>query len=268
MTLTSAEAALIAEVIYDEIIEKKETEAVGRKIFPVVKMNSGDSVKIVKEGAWPAAVEVAEGAEVPILQPDYTEETKTYKKIGYRVQITHEMVEDARWDLVRRQAHKAGEQIALKETLDIIEEAKANAGIHFRITGAWGGANADEIGDIAEMIGKIRAANYVPDILVCNPVDYGKLAGLDEFVHKEKGGDISKYEVGTILGLKVIATPQISEGHVLILDYDQAGALFLREDLRAERYVEEVRDLEGQVFFERYVPAVLAPSAICFASTY
>jgi len=268
MTLTSAEAALIAEVIYDEIVETKEAEAVGRQILPVVKMDSGDSVKIVKEGSWPAAVEVGESAEVPILQPDYTETTATYKKIGYRTQITHEMVADSRWDLVRRQARKAGEQIALKETLDIIEELKANKGITFQITGAWGGANADEIGDISEMIGKVRAANYLPDILVCNPLDYGKLAGLDEFVHKEKGGDISKYDVGTILGLKVIPTPQISEGHVLILDSDQAGALFLREDLRSEDYVEEVRDLQGQVFFERYVPAVLAPSAICFASTY
>jgi len=268
MTLTTAEAALIAEVIYDEIVEHKEAEAVGRKIFVPVRRDSGDSVKVIKEGAWPAAVKVAEGAEVPVMQPTYTEETKTYYKIGYRCQITHEMIADARWDLVRRAAIKAGEQIGLKETLDVIEEAKKNAGIHFRITGAWGGANADEIGDIADMIGLIRNANYNPDIMVVNPKDYAALAALDEFVHKEKGGDVTKYEVGRILNLDVIATPQISEGHVLVLDYDQAGVLFIREDLRSEKYVEEVRDLEGQVFFERYVPAVLAPSAICFASTY
>jgi len=269
MTLTTDEAALIAEIIYDEIIEYKEAVAVGRDMYVIVNKNDGDSVKVVTEGAWPAAVEVAEGAEVPIMQPTWTPRVKTYKKYAYRTQITHEMVTDARWDMVQRQARKAGQQLGLKESLAIIEDAKSDAGNTFTVSGRWGGATADEVGDLLNCMGKIQGANYDPDILVVHAADWAHIAGLDEFVHREKGGvGLANFYKGDILGMRVLVTTQMSENDFLMLDKDQAGTLFLREDLRTEDYVKEERDLQGQVFFLREIPAVLAPSAICYASGF
>lgn len=260
---------LIDDVVYEQIIEYMADVDISRRIFPTDFRNEGDSIKIVKEGTWPDALEVAEGAEVPIYQPDYVEITEIYKKIGYRTQITHEMITDERWDMVQRAARKAGQQLGLKMSIDVLREAWGDAGVQtYTVSGRWGGANADEIGDLASCIGKLTNKNYGYDIVVVNPLNYAQLAAMDEFIHKEKGGDIKKYDVGSIMGLDVIVTPMISENNFLMIDRENAGRLFIREDLRRATYNEVTRDVEGQVFFLRYREAVIAPSAIVFATGY
>ena len=270
MTLTTAEASLINEVVRDQIVEYMMAVDVSRVIFPVVAKNEGDSVKIVKEGAWEDAQEVAEGAEVPIYQPDYKEWTETYKKIGYRTQITHEMVTDARWDLVARAARKAGQMLGLKMSIDVLREAWGTAGIQkFTVSGRWGNANADEIGDLATCMGKVVSKNYNPDLIVVHPADWAHLATLDEFVSREKGGvGLAGFYRGDILGLRVITTTQMSENNFLMLDTANAGELYLREDLRQADYEAITRDVTGQVFFLRYREATISPSAICFGTGY
>jgi len=269
MSYNTSLGMLIDDVVYEQIIEFMADADVSRRIYPIDIRNEGDSIKIVKEGTWPDALEVAEGAEVPIYQPDYTEVTEIYKKIGYRTQITHEMITDERWDMVARAARKAGQQLALKVSIDVLREAWGSTGVQtFTVSGRWGGANADEIGDIANCIGKLSVKNYGYDLLVVNPLDYAHLAAMDEFIHKEKGGDIKKYEVGSIMGLDVIVTPMMSENNFLMLDTENAGRLFIREDLRRAKYNEVTRDVEGQVFFLRYREATIAPSAIIFATGY
>ena len=269
MTFTTAEQALIDEVVYDSILEFMEDVDVSRRIFPVEKRNEGDAIKLVKEGQWDDAVEVAQGAEVTILQPDYKEWTETYKKVGYRTQITHEMITDSRWDLVRRAARKAGQKIGLKMSIDVLREAWGAAGVHqYTVSGRWGGANADEIGDISNSIGLLHSKNYGANLMVVHSKDYARLAAMDEFIHKEKGGDIKRFDVGSILGVDVIATNQMSENNYLMLDTDYAGILFVREDLRRESYTDVPRDIEGQVFWIRYREAAVEPSAIVYATGY
>lgn len=269
MTFTTAEHSLIDEVVYDQIIEYMEDVDVSRRIFPVDFRDEGDSIKLVKESQWDDAVEVAEGAEVTILQPDYKEWTETYKKVGYRTQITHEMITDSRWDLVRRAARKAGQKIGLKLSIDVLREAWGTAGVQsYTVSGRWGNANADEIGDISNCIGKLHNKNYGADLMVVHSKDYARLAAMDEFIHKEKGGDIKRFEVGSILGLDLIATNQMSENNFLMLDTNHAGILFIREDLRRESYTDVPRDVEGQVFWIRYREATIEPSAIVYATGY
>ncbi len=269
MAYTTSLGLLIDEVVFEQIIEFMANADVSRRIFPVDFRNEGDAIKIVKEGTWPDALEIGEGAEVPIYQPDYTEITKIYKKIGYRTQITHEMITDQRWDMVKRGARKAGHQLALKASIDVLREAWGDAGVQtYTVSGRWGGVNADEIGDIANCIGKLTNKNYDFNLLVVNPLDYAHLAAMDEFIHKDKGGDIKRYEVGSIMGLDVIITPMISENNFLMLDTENAGRMFIREDLRRAKYSEVTRDLEGQVVFLRYREATIAPSAIVFATGY
>jgi hypothetical protein len=52
------------------------------------------------------------------------------------------------------------------------------------------------------------------------------------------------------------------------MDTEEAGVLFIREDLRRAPYTDVPRDVEGQVFFMRYTQGVVAPSAICYATGY
>jgi len=272
MTLTTAEQALIDEVVFDQIVEFMEDVDVSRRVFPVVYKNEGDSIKIVKEGRWPKAVEIGQGAEVPIFQPTYKQVSEIYKKIGYRAQITHEMIEDSRWDLVERAALNAGQQLGLKMSIDVLREAWGTAGVQtFTVSGRWGGANSDIIGDLSECMGKLRSKNYIPDLLVLHPADYAHLATLDEFVDRSKapeGKDLRSYEVGRVMGMDVITTAQMSENNFLMLDTRRAGNLYIREDLRRASYTDVPRDVEGQVFFIRYKEAVVAPSAIVFATGY
>jgi len=269
MSYTTALQMLIDEVVYDKIIEYMANVDISRRVYPVEIRNSGDALKITKEGTWPDAEEIAQGAEVPIFQPDYSEVTEIYKKVGYRTQITHEMITDERWDMVARAARKAGQQLGLKMSIDVLREAWGSPGIQtYTVSGRWGGANADEVGDIANCIGLLTNKNYSYDLMIVNPLDYAHLAAMDEFIHKEKGGDIKRYEVGSIMNLDVIVTPMMSENNFLVLDTEEAGRLFIREDLRRARYEEVTRDVEGQVFFIRYREATISPSAIVFATGY
>jgi len=268
--LTSAQKAVIDEVVYNRLIEYLEDVDVSRRIFVPNFMDEGDSVKIVREGQWPAAAEVAEGAEVPIYSPEYTEEFESYKKVAYRTQITHEMITDSRWDLVRRGARKAGQKIGLKVSQDVIEEAKDYAAWSYTVSGRWGGANADEIGDISTNIGVLDAALYNVDLIVMHPKDYAHLRALPEYIEKQMGGaGIKNWDGGTtVLGQAIVKTTQISENNFLLMDSDEAGILFIREDLRSESYSDVTRDVEGQVFFLRYREATISPSAIVFATGY
>lgn len=263
---------LIDVVVYEQLIEFMADVDISRRIFPVEFRGEGDSIKIVKEGQWPEAEVVAEGAEVPIYQPDYVQFTEVYKKVGYRVQITHEMITDQRWDMIRRAARKAGHQIGLKMSIDVLREAWGSTGIQtYTVSGRWGGANADEISDIANCIGLLATKNYFPDTVVVHPKDYARLAALDEFIHADKlgeGAPIRRYEVGSIMNQNIISTPMMSENNFLMLDREYAGSLFIREDLRRANYNEVTRDIEGQVFFIRYREAVISPSAIVFATGY
>jgi len=269
MTFTTAENSLIAEVVYEQIIEFMDDVDVSRRIFPVDFRDEGDAIKLVKEGTWDDAVEVAQGAEVTILQPDYKEWTELYKKVGYRTQITHEMITDSRWDLVRRAARKAGMKIGLKLSIDVLREAWGTAGVHtYTVSGRWGGANADEIGDISNAIGLLHSKNYGADLMVVHPKDYARLAAMDEFIHKDKGGDIKRFDVGSILGIDLITTNQMTENNFLMLDTNHAGILFIREDLRQETYTDVPRDVEGQVFWIRYREATIEPSAIVYATGF
>jgi|SaaInl7_200m_RNA_FD_contig_21_2659492_length_1649_multi_33_in_0_out_0_1 HK97 family phage major capsid protein len=269
MSYTTQNQTLINEVIWEKMIEYMENEDISRRVFPVEFRNEGDSIKIVTEGQWDDAAEVSEGSEVPIYEPDYTSVTKTYKKIGYRVQITHEMLTDARFDMIRRGVRKAAQKISQKVSIDVLREAWNGAGLTYTVSGRWGGAYADEITDIATVEGKIRNKNYSPDTIYINPLDYAKLVPLRIFTEKDKGGDVSKYEIGKkILDLEIIVTPWISENNFLVLDTPEAGVLFIREDLRRAPYKDVPRDVEGQVFFMRYTQGVVAPSAICYATGY
>ncbi len=267
MSYNTSIGSLIDEVVYERLIEFMADVDISRKIFNVEFRDSGDSVKIVKEGQWPDAVEIQQGAEVPIVQPAYTETTEIYKKIGYRVQITHEMITDQRWDMIRRATRKAGHQLGLKMSIDVLREAWGDAGKQTHaVSGHWGGYEADSIGDIADSIGLLHTKNYYPDLLVIHPKQYAQLAAMDEFIHKEKGGDIKRYEVGSIMGLDIISTPMMSENNFLMIDQANAGTLFIREDLRQAEYKDVTRDVEGQVYFIRYREATIAPSAIVFGS--
>jgi len=267
--LTRTEKDLIDEIVWEKLVEYAEEEDITGKLFPIERRDEGDSIKIVSEGEWPDAVEVPEGAEIPIFQPEYGSKVKTYKKIAQRVQITHEMEKDSRYDLLRRGIRKTAQKLMHKIGIDTLREAWTNAGLTYTVSGRWGGPNADELNDIAQAAAKVRNANYVPDVIVLNPMDYAHLVPLQIFTEKDKGGDVSRYDIGqTILGMDVVVTPWISENNFLVMDREQAGVLYIREPLSRESYVDSTRMVRGFVAFTRYVPATIAPSAICYATGY
>jgi len=269
MSFTTQNKDLINEVIWEKMIEYKEEVDLSRRIFPVEFRDAGDAIKIVTEGEWGDAQEVSEGTEVPVYEPKYSTTSKTYKKIGYRLQITHEMLQDARFNMIRRGTRKAGLKLAHKVSIDVLREAWNNAGLTYTVSGRWGGAYANEIDDLAQAAGKVRNALYDPEMVIMNPLDYAHLVPLRLFTEKDKGGNVAKYDVGKqILDLDIIVTPWISENNFLVMDSREAGVLYIREDLRRASYEDVPRDVEGQVFFMRYTQAVVAPSAICYATGY
>lgn len=262
--LTHDETALLPTVIYDEIIKARDNKAVGRSLAVYVRKSEGDSVSVVRAANWPAAMVVGEGSEVLISGSTYTKTAYTYDKIGYRVAITNEMIEDANWPMVQLAAKWAGEKMAIKESQDIINVITGNAGTKLGRARLWNTTTSGIFNDIATAMRLIEQKDYGANTLVLSPRLYAELRKQDQFRHANLAGTdktLRTGEVGDVYGLRVIVSNQLASGTMICLD-DNATLFFERRPLTARETADSVRDLAGMVLTQRYKSAVIAPSGI------
>lgn len=265
--LTSEEYELIPDVVFDEIIGQALPARIGRLVCDYSRQTEGNYIMVTKEGNWPNAAKVAEGSEIYISGVTYAESEVRYDKYGYRYGFTREILEDARFDILRRWSRKVGQRMGLKETAVIMTGLVTNAGFKVGAGGSiWSGSLP--VDHIAQWKRQMEEKNRTPDTLVLAPRLFQLLLLTDEVRHAEKYGrrePIAEQRVPDLYGLDIYVSTMLASGTGLILEKN-ASVLFERRPITLERNPVPEKDIEEYVVTQRYAHSVLEPSGVLVLS--
>lgn len=268
---------LLQEEVYKTISEGAEPWKLMREILPIIKTDSY-SVRVVKGEVGTYAVDVAEGAKVPIDTQVYSKEDITIEKIGTRPIITNELVEDCLFDIIQLELTKAGARMENKLNrdclLEILTDTTAGttdadpAGAHIAVT------------DVAKARADVAGNNYMPDTFIMHPSLEGYLLQDSNLVYASWAGGaegLRAGNVGKVMGLTphTLSVTTGSSGHVwgstdaannyngIIMDKDAHTYLAMRRDLTVEEYDDPIHDILGIACTMRYgVATIQAGSGI------
>jgi len=271
-----SDSTLVQEEVYKTVIEGTEPARCMREVVPIINTNSY-SVRFVKGEAGTYANKVAEGAKIEIDTQEYTKQDITIDKYGVRPLITNELIEDALFDVVELELKKAGARMenalnraVLYEMVQGTYKFDANtvnpAGTHIAIS------------DIAQLIGKIKKDNYIPDTLILHPTAEAYLlqdSNLAYVSYAGSPGALRQGDIGgTIMGLKPYVctttdassptwddTTVASDITALVFSKNDAAAICMRRDLTIEQYDDPIHDLIGISLTMRFGTGVLQENA-------
>ena len=215
------------------------------------------------------APEVAEGAEIPISDQDYTAVTLTAKKYGVRPMITDEMVADALYPVMEMEIRKAGaklentlNQIALTELID-----NTSANEH-----DTGGTNQG-IKAIASAIKKVKADGFIPDRIVLHP-DAEALIMADYIPTGYVGAEAAQNgRLPNLLGLSPFITNVADASSetwgyaadkdigMVVFDSGNSTVIGERQPITIKRYEDIVRQLQGGTVSARWAVGTLQANA-------
>ena len=268
---------LLQEQVYKTISEGAEPWRVMREILPIINTDTY-SVRVVKGETGTYAVDVAEGAKVPIDTQVYTNEDISITKIGTRPIITTELVEDCLFDIIQLELTKAGARMENKLNrdclLEILTDTTAGtsdvdpAGPHVAVT------------DLAKSRADVAGNNYLPDTLIMHPSFEGYLLQDSNLVYASWAGTAAGLrgaDTGKIMGLTphTCSVTTGSAGHVwgstdaannyngIIMDKAAHTYLAMRRDLTVEEYDDPIHDILGIACTMRYgVSTIQAGSGV------
>lgn len=267
---TTNEPEVIPETLYSTIIEAMRKKLLGTQ-FVALRIGpsgcKGSNVQIISSTKDALKVyTVAEGTDVPMSKEGFTKRTLTPLKYGTRPVITKEMQEDSQWDQAQRALVEAGYQMAKK--LDSLIMSAIEAGNTVASNTVSGGA-AITIDNITQGMYNLEVADYTPTDLICSAEVIKDIRNIDTFVEADKSGvtDPSKSLIGTIFGMQVWFTNQVTAKYAYIIDRDHAIALVEKRPLTIEGYKDEIKDLSGLVLTARWVASYKEAGACCVITT-
>jgi hypothetical protein len=134
--LTTADAnILMPKVISTIMFEAAEPLYLATQFLQRVQLNEGRSMEFINFGAI-RAFDIAEGAEYPEQSLDFdrwgaaSSEVKV-SKVGLKVKITDEMINDSQWDVIGMHLRAAGRAMARKKEEKIFNEFSRHGHIVF-----------------------------------------------------------------------------------------------------------------------------------------
>lgn len=269
--ITSWESELVKEQIYAQIIDAAYANRVGRQILKPVQLNAGSALNFELETKNSISFNrVAEGSLLWKDVENYTEITVTPVKYGTSIGIAQEAIDDANWDLIKRNLTALGIQAGLKEDA-LVVAAMANSTYGF-----YGGTTSShrvtttgtelDIVDIVSAIVYPRTDDCNPNVMLLNPKQEGELNQIDTFVEADKVGNRTTFEkgfIGRIYGLDCIVSSSCTADRVYILETARAGVIVIRRDLSTSLFDVPERDSKGVACTFREAAQVLYPEAGC-----
>ncbi len=206
-------------------------------------------------------IQVAEGAEVPIVQSEWTSLTLTPVKYGARIGVTKEMMEDGIIDLLSYHAELAGYEFADNEESLIISALNT-------ASNAAGNdvANSNAtlpISDITESMQNLESGNYRPTHIICGVEVVNDLRNIDTFVEADKSGvmDPTKPLIGRIFGMDVLVSNNVTAQLAYVIDANHAFVIAEKRPLTVERYSDAARDQGFVVVTQRVSVSALRNAA-------
>lgn len=248
--------------IYRTIIEGAEPFKCMRNAVPIFKMNSNVmQINLGETGSY--AGFVAEGAEIPINNQDYTARTWTAKKLGERPVITNEMVNDALFNVIELEVRKTGARIENSLNQWMLQALMDNAGNEHDLAAAISTNGGVKAAIAARAL--LVADGFIPDTIITNPAITPYL--FLDFVPGYNPVAQQITQSGTlpsVMGCKVFecgvscsstsaptaatnAWGDKTDGNMgmLVFDSANAGGIGMRQDTRVEQYSDPIRDLTG-----------------------
>lgn len=272
---------LIPEVINENILTVAEEARIARSLCQQVSIDT-DSTTWLKERGF-EAVQIAEGSEIPARKGTYEKFTLTVGKTGVRPHITNEMVEDSRWDVIRRNLDMATLAMARLEdriTMNAMIQGVPNGSAMAAGVGGIGEVIPNhyiQMGDaptegtlawksVALGIALLRMEQHAPDTLLIHPYQMIDLmTGEGDFIGANERAYLTLPEtvrssmqngtVGSIGGMRVVVSANMTPGYALMFDSSQFAVFVERRPLTVDNYTDILRDMQGIVLTQRYTAA-------------
>lgn len=267
----SESTTLIQEQVHKEIFEGAKVFICAREAVPVIKCNS-NSLRLVKGAAGGYAAEVAEGAEIPHGNQDYSKVDLTIKKVGVNAAITEEMLEDGLFDVAANELRYAGEAIENKLNRDLISSMLENSGLEHDTGGSNQGIKA-----LVKAKGLVAGAGFVPDTVIMHPEMYA-LCLLDYVPSYNEGAEsvlrggmlpqmagLNSFQYGGLDDSATYIWDGGTNGDIMALVFNKrsAGAIAMNRDITVKEMKDVVHDLVNLPVTMRYGASYVHDSGIC-----
>jgi hypothetical protein len=259
---------LLQTEMHATVLEGAEPWKCMRQACTVLPMKANTlTIPVGEVGSY--APEVAEGAEIPISDQDYTSVTLTAKKYGVRPMITDEMVADALYPVIEMEIRKAGaklentlNQIALTNLIDNTSANEHDAS----------GSNLG-IKAIATAIKKVKADGFIPDRIVLHP-DAEALIMAEYIPTGYVGAEAAQSgKLPNLLGLSPFITNVAdassetweynSDGDIGMVVFDSGNSTVIgeRQPITIKRFDDVIRQLQGGTVSARWAVGTLQANA-------
>jgi len=209
---------------------------------------------------------VAEGGEVLLTQSQFENLTLTPVKYGARVGVSKEMQEDGILDLISYHAELAGYEFADNEESLIVSQLDAGTTASSHTV-----ANSNAtlpISDITAAMQQLESANYNPTHMIVGVEIANDLRNIDLFVEQQMGGTGPAGKlIGTIFGMKVIVSNNVSAKLAYVIDAAHAFVIAEKRPLTVEKYADYARDSEFVVITQRIAASYLRAESMSEITT-
>lgn len=187
---------------------------------------------------------VAEGAEFPRDQEDYSSKNLTFDKFGFEIPVTMEAQRDSKIDLIQDQVERQARQMRedinervfneINDALTSSERVEDNSGTM-------------EFSDILQARRELLTDSYNPDLLIADVQAVHDLLGSNNFLEaSDMQAEMRRSgQVGQIAGMDIVQDDSgldltgSGDPHGLMVDTDLFGWEGQREPVTSEEYEEQ-----------------------------
>ena len=268
---STGSSVLAPTMVYKTIMEAVRKGLVFRNlaatIIPPAQI-PGSAIKVSLQDVDSITVHaVAEGAEIPYDHENYTQRTLTPVKYGVNVGITREMVEDSQFAVALLNASSAGYALADKEdSLVVTELSSASTAAGHDVANS----NATlPITDITQAIQNLESDGYTATHMVIGVEVANDIRNIDTFTEADKAGinDPSRALIGTIFGMNVVVSRNVSAKLAYVIDANKAFAIAEKRPVTLENYDDHSRDMRHVVATMRLAAGYLFAEAVSEITT-
>ena len=210
---------------------------------------------------------VAEGGEIPLGATTFESKTLTPIKYGIRIGVARELMEDGIIDILSYHSELAGYEFADNEESLIVSQLDAAS-----TAASHNVANSNAtlpITDITAAMQLLEVDNYTPTHMIVGAEIANDLRNIDTFVEADKAGinDPSRRLIGTIFGMKVIVSNNVTATLAYVIDANHAFIIGEKRPLTIERYTDYARDSGFVVVTQRVAHVYLRANAVSEITT-
>jgi HK97 family phage major capsid protein len=224
--------------MHDMLVEAAYPEMIGREIINVRTTTEAMERFPLDEKA--VAYRYAEGACTRLSGKKISTVDVYTNIVAESSEVwTREFLEDATWNVMDAMTEKVGRALGENETNKILALYGAIANSDLA-----GGAPVDNSGSalnwsgVVKLHNAVRGENWRPTVLALNEVQLHQLLNDDKFIHAQylpsEQVDLEHGVVGSVLGMKVLASTLVPNGTAYAIDTRVAAVMLLRRDITVE----------------------------------